>query len=331
MIATGCVAQHSGSSEATFVMGSGLDDQQGRCGFFWVKQLNGATGTASSALWRAEYRDGWAGNAFCNSGSINIRCGVVDFQGNLDTWGGEDYVPETADWQDFLNPLSSSMGYDFMTPTLQQEEVIAYTAPAGRSDEFGSSVLDGQFMEVDVTDQVNWILQNSGNFGIVCLVPPNEGNTGKVNTYTMEDGTGTMGLGSDSPWTTDGNSGHLKVISDDLVLGVEEDIVATKVSSHIELSNAPNPFTKTTTINYTTGKFGNGVLTIYSPTGQMVHSQHVSGTGNVSWNSQDLAMGIYMTRLTKVNSFLCFQRGKRPACAGLFFLGMKWIFQGLTI
>jgi hypothetical protein len=33
----------------------------------------------------------------------------------------------------------------------------------------------------------------------------------------------------------------------------------------------------------------------------MVHSQHVSGTGNVSWNSQDLAMGIYMTRLTAGN------------------------------
>jgi hypothetical protein len=213
IIATGCVAQHSGSQDSRIAFGSGLDDQQGRCSFIWSNDLNNATGAAASALFRAEYQDGWCGNALCNAGPINIRCGVVDFQGNLDTWGGADYVPETADWQDFLNPLSSSMGFDFMTPTLQSEEVISFTAPAGKQDEFSPSVLDGQFVEVDITDQVNWILQNSGNYAIVFLVPPNEGNTGKVSAYAYEDSPGVQLVycGGDNPWTKDGNTAHIEI------------------------------------------------------------------------------------------------------------------------
>jgi hypothetical protein len=224
IIASGTVAQHSGSAEHSLVFGSGLDDQQGRCGFIWSKELNEITGTVTSAKVRAEYRDGWAGNALCNAGPINIRCGVVDFQGNLDTWGGADYVPETADWQDFLNPLSSSMGYDFMTPTLQVEEIISFQAPAGRQSEFDPSVLDGKFFEVDITDQVNWILANSGSYAIVLLVPPNEGNTGKVTTYSAEDGTGTQWLGGDNPWTTDGNTAHI-------VMGIGPSIVSMSPDS----------------------------------------------------------------------------------------------------
>ena len=219
IIASGGVAQHSGAASTALVFGSGLDDAQGRCAFFWSLDLDNATGTATSAKIRAEYRDGWCGNALCNSGTINIRAGVADFQGNCDTWGGPEYVPETADWQDFLNPISSSMGYDFMTPTLQSEEVINYTAAAGRPDDFSPSVLDGQFFDVDVTDQVNWILQNSGHYAIMLLVPVGEGNTGKVNSYSEENGPGIpVGCDSDNPWTQDGNTCHLVIESDDLVV-----------------------------------------------------------------------------------------------------------------
>jgi hypothetical protein len=302
MIATGTVAQHSGTSEPSIVFGSGLDDQQGRCGFFWSWDLDNCTGSVSAAHIRAEYRDGWCGSALVNSGPINIRCGVVNFQGNLDTWGGPEFVPETADWQDFLNPLSSSMGFDFITPTLQAEEVIAYTAEAGRPTEFDGSVLDGKFFEVDVADQVNWILENSGTYAIVLLVPPNEDNTGKVNSYSDESGAGALGsCPSDAPWTTDGNTVHLKLVSDNLNI---EESPYFNVRTGLSLNNSPNPFTQTTTITYNTGNYGDGVLRIYSPAGQMVQAQEVNSAGRISWNSRDLAMGIYMIRLTAGNKVL---------------------------
>jgi hypothetical protein len=296
LIATGGVAQHSGSSISGWFCGSGLDDQQGRCGFVWSKSLCDATGSVTSAKFRGEYRDGWCGNALNNSGAINIRCGIVDFQGNLDTWGGADYVPETADWQDFLNPLSSAMGYDFMTPTLQQEETINYTAPAGRSDEFAASVLDGQFLEVDITDQVNWILQNSGQYGIVFLVAPNEGNTGKINCYADEETLDPLaGCASDNPWTTDGNTVHI-LAEGDLSVSVED--VPVLVSKSISLGqNTPNPFRPSTTIPYNLGHAKQGTIHIYGASGRLVHSEKISGKGSVTWNARHMASGIYLCRL----------------------------------
>jgi hypothetical protein len=296
ILATGGVAQHSGAAEPGIAIGSGLDDAQGRCGFVWSQDLDNSTGTATSAKFRAEYRDGWCGNALCNSGTINIRCGVADFQGNFDTWGG--VIPETADWQDFLNPISSSMGYDFMTPTLQAEEVIAYTAPAGRPDDFSPSVLDGQFLEIDVTDQVNWILQNTGHFAIMFLVPVGEGNTGKINSYTDESCSPDQGACiSDNPWAQDGNSGHL-LIAGDLVVGtaVEKGIVA--VSGGVSLRSSPNPFNAATALHYSTDKASSGILSVYNPSGQVVFSKEVSGQGAVSWNAGQLAIGVYIARLT---------------------------------
>jgi hypothetical protein len=300
IIASGGVAQHSGAASTALVFGSGLDDAQGRCAFFWSLDLDNATGTATSAKVRGEYRDGWCGNALCNSGPINIRCGVADFQGNVDTWGTAETVPETADWQDFLNPISSSMGYDFMTPTLQAEEVIAYTAAAGRPDDFSPSVLDGQFFEVDVTDQVNYILSNSGHFAIMLLVPVGEGNTGKVNTYSEENcpGASTIGCPSDNPWTTDGNTCHLVIESNDLVVGTAVEASPVAVQSTVSLSSLPNPFTSATTLSYNTARASSGKLAVYNAAGRVVFEKTVSGRGSVSWNAGDLAMGIYMARLT---------------------------------
>jgi hypothetical protein len=306
IIASGGVAQHSGAASTALVFGSGLDDAQGRCAFFWSLDLDSAKGTATSAKIRAEYRDGWSNNAFCNSGTINIRAGVADFDGNIQTWGGAEYVPETADWQDFLNPISSSMHYDYQSTTLQAEEIIAYTAEAGRPDEFSPSVLDGKFFEVDVTDQVNWILSNtmenkgalSGHYAIMLLVPVGEGNTGKVNTYSEENcpDVSTV-MGSDNPWTADANTCHLVIGSDNLQINVENAPVAN-IKSGVSLHSLPNPFTSATTLNYNTDKALSGMLEVYNAAGQVVFGKTVSGQGSVFWNAGDLAIGIYMARLT---------------------------------
>jgi len=161
-----------------------------------------------SAKLRGELRDGWVGNAFVNAGPINIRCGVVDFQRNLDYWGGAANVSPAAYWRDGVNPLRPDMGFITPNTSLAMEEVIPVTAPAGRPGEFDASVLDKQFFEIDVTDQVNYILSNSGQFALVFLTGLGEGSTGKINLYAAEDGSG-PGQGSDNPWTTDGNTTHL--------------------------------------------------------------------------------------------------------------------------
>ena len=40
------------------------------------------------------------------------------------------------------------------------------------------------------------------------------------------------------------------------------------------------------------------MLKVFNAAGQTVFSKTVSGQGSVSWNAGDLAMGIYMARLT---------------------------------
>jgi hypothetical protein len=297
MSATGTVAQHSGSSESgSFNFGSWLYDQQGRCAFYWSLDLSNATGTATAAKLRGEYKDGFAGNSMCNPGPISIRYGVADFQGNLDTWGGPDYVPETADWQDFLNPLSSSMGYDFMTPTLGAEETINVTAPESRGAEFNASVLDGQFFEVDVTEQVNHILTNQGSHAIVLLVAPNQGSTGKIGALASEDGV--RPNGSDNPWSQDGNSMHLVVESSDLAMGAENSVMVMHQSTVYLGQNTPNPFKTSTAIAYNTGRHRRGKVKIYSPEGRLVYSEAIQGQGTIQWRSRDRSCGIYLCRLS---------------------------------
>jgi hypothetical protein len=275
--------------------GSGLDDQQGRCAFFWSRDLSDLAGSINSAKIRAEYMDGWQGNAFCNEGPINIRCGVVDFQGNIDTWGGVEYVPERGCWQDFLNPLSSSMGFDFMTPTLASEEVILFNALPGRPAESEPSVLDGRFFEIDVTDQVRWILENQGPYAIVLLVPPNEGNTGKVAGYADESCSKSFDVGSDSPWTSDGNTAHMVVNGDLEPVSIEKE-PEMAFKTPIIGSPSPNPFNPATIIPFNTGKTENTILQIFNISGKLVFSKHLKGRGFVKWHAGGLPSGLYLLR-----------------------------------
>jgi hypothetical protein len=299
-----CLAQHNGSTGDSFVMGSGLDDTQGRCGVFWSRDLCDMTGTATSAKYRAEYRDAWAGNALCNAGPIKIHRGVVDFQGNIDFWTSADLVDDAAVWKDDANMLGSFMGYNALDPVIKALDSVDFTALAGKPSGVDPSVLDGQFVDIDVTPQVNWILQNtmaagnpnslSGQYAIVCLVTPGVGSTGKVNTMSSE--AGVMGtLTSDAPWTTDGNSGHLVVVG--TLTSVEKSAAKVALNTVSLSQNTPNPFMPRTSIAYNTnGKSGS--LKIFDATGKLVSSQSVSGKGSVEWNAGSSVSGIYMYRLT---------------------------------
>jgi hypothetical protein len=212
------LAQHNGSFTGdNFAFGSGLDDLQGRCSAYWSRDLCHTTGTVISAKLRGEFRDGWAGNALCNAGPIKIVCAVVDFQGNIDFWGNENLVDDAAVWKDDANMLGSFMGFNLLDPIIKAVDTIHFAAPSGRPSGTDPSVLDGQFFELDVTNQVNWILKHtkeagetqlSGQYAIVFLVDVGKGSTGKVHGYATENGAlGT--LNSDAHWTKDGNTIHL--------------------------------------------------------------------------------------------------------------------------
>jgi len=296
--ATGTVAQHSGSSEAgSFNFGSGLDDAQGRCAYFWSSDLSAATGTATAAKIRGEYKDGFSGNAMCNAGPIAIRCGVADFQGNIGIWGSPELVSETATWQDFLNPIGSTMGYDLSNPTLGAEEVINVTAPIARTDAAEPSVLDGEFFEVDVTDQVNFILANAGQHAIVLLVAPGQGSTGKIGSLAAEDGI--RPNGADNPWSQDGNTLHCMVESDNLEVAVEQKPGSALKDAFLLARNSPNPFNRCTIISYRTGEESlPGTIRIFDLRGRLIRSESVRGEGKLRFEGGNLSSGVYFYTLT---------------------------------
>lgn len=300
--------QRNNAQDASFVIGSGLDDAQGRCGVFWVRELCKASGTTGRALARAEYRDAWGGGSgpAIQPGPIAIRCGVVDFQGNLDAHGGPDSVPETATWADGLYPLAASMGFNPVYPdSLKAEEIIRVVVPPGKQGEWDDAHLDKVFFELDVTDQVNWILSHtgaqkgifSGQYAIVCLVVVNQGNTGKVLTYSSENCI--QPIGGDAPWNQDGNTFHLLIESDNLVVTDAAESRPRIGLSGISLgTGVPNPFAAAASIDYTTGAGINGKLRIYSPDGRVVMERHVAGHGRMTWDARGRQAGIYLCRLS---------------------------------
>jgi hypothetical protein len=150
---------------------------------------------------------------------------------------------------------------------------------------------------------VNYVLQNSGQLAIMLLVPVGGGNTGKVSSYGRENcpEVATLSCGSDNPWTPDGNSAHIVVESDDLVVGIEDGAEGT-VADEVSLAqNAPNPFNPETRISFNTGTTGTGLLWIYNAEGRAVYSEQLNGSGTVYWNAAGLAAGVYLARLTVGN------------------------------
>jgi hypothetical protein len=220
----------------------------------------------------------------------------VDFSGQWDYWWGVHEVTETEDWQNFLNPLSSSMGYDYATSNLMAEEIIPFTAPTNHE-------VDSVFMEIDVTDQVHWMLAHtgedkgtfSGQYAIVLLVPPNEGNTGKVYTYSDESCSGNIPM-ENNPWTRDGNTVHI-VVNGDLEPVSIENPPEMAAECPVIGQNYPNPFNPVTRIPYNLGPGQYGELKIFDVRGKKVFDKAVTGSGAVIWNAANHSSGIYVVRV----------------------------------
>ncbi|OGJ91105.1 MAG: hypothetical protein A2248_01005 [Candidatus Raymondbacteria bacterium RIFOXYA2_FULL_49_16] len=289
-----------GYAGSNFSFGSNPDDDQGWCGAFFSDDLcnpANAGGTVTSAFLRGEYDD-WpsANGPLCNGGPVAIRCGVVDVSFGILMWGGAASMPDDAVWAD-LDPMNT---LSYALTIVGAEEVINFTAPQGRTDGASAPLLDGQFLELDVTDQVNWILANasaSAQYAIVALSDVGVGSTGKASIIAAENGVYSPTHGAavpNAPWTTDGNTAHLVCVGNLAQVSTEDG--AGVSASTVSIENNPNPFNPTTNILYNT--LGNtGILKIFNAEGKVVYSNTVSGKGSLIWNAANQPSGMYFSKL----------------------------------
>ncbi|MBL8025277.1 MAG: hypothetical protein JNL74_02640, partial [Fibrobacteres bacterium] len=243
-----------GIQEPLFTLGNGLDNAQARSSVFWYKdlcELKFSPGsTLKSAKFRGEYRDNWMGNAFCNTGPLRPRVGVVNIKGHLDAlWATPSTHPDNAVWSDPLNPLSGSMGYDKSGDNFKAQEIKNILAPYG-TDPKGSKPLEGKFFEMDITKQVQFILNNDGQLGIAAVVNMGDGSTGKINLYAFEDCPKySIPAATSDPWTQDGNTTHLLLEIENGTLIPKDQNASEKVSivsNKLSLAVQPNPFNAST-------------------------------------------------------------------------------------
>ncbi|MBL8027093.1 MAG: T9SS type A sorting domain-containing protein [Fibrobacteres bacterium] len=312
---TATVRGSAGNQDPTITLGNGLDDAQARSFVFWYKDLCGKIllngGKLITAKFRGEYRDNWMGNAFCNAGTINARVGVVSIQGHLDALKvTPENHPDDAVWSDPFNTLNSViMGLTAPGESFAAEEIKNITCFAGNNGQ-GLKPLEGLFFEMDVTNQVRYILSNpkvSGTaniaqLGIAAVVTAGNGSTGKINLYGFENCIMT-GATSD-PWTTDGNTCHLILEVENGTIAVEQTKVSngTVISKAASISLSPSPCNIMTKITYSTGLAEKGVLSIYDIGGRLVKSRSVSGTGSFDFSTVDLTKGLYVCKITAGNS-----------------------------
>jgi hypothetical protein len=82
-------------------------------------------------------------------------------------------------------------------------------------------------------------------------------------------------------------------------------IVAKEVPSDYSISNYPNPFNPTTTINYQLPSDGIVTLKVYDVVGKevatLVNAHRSAGTYSVEFNASGLPSGIYIYRLSANN------------------------------
>ena len=101
---------------------------------------------------------------------------------------------------------------------------------------------------------------------------------------------------------------HLESLQSDYVISLRQEENTIPSADHLKISNYPNPFNPSTTINYNVTQTTSFVtLGIYNAKGQLVKSlvngEQPEGNYNVSWNGKDesgngVASGIYYYKIT---------------------------------
>jgi len=177
----------------------------------------------------------YKGSIFCTpliqEGPIRVRVGVINFQDIIDTLGGDEKLTLDFEWPNFPKPLNYTM------EILAAEDTINLSSPKGRLNEGDTSLWEGVFFEIDLTNQLNWISQNTGEWAIVLLTGTGSIFSGKITLYT--DPTINKMAITKGAWTDDGNTAHFRL---DGCAGFicETDVLWQKGSSY-KLSDVPGP------------------------------------------------------------------------------------------
>ncbi|MBL8025275.1 MAG: hypothetical protein JNL74_02630 [Fibrobacteres bacterium] len=299
---TATIRGSAGDQDPLITLGNGLDNAQARSFVLWYKDLCDMQLTVGavlkSAKFRGEYRDNIFGNPPCNAGPIRPRVGVVNIQGHFDAIGVTPLNhPDNAVWEDPINPLSSSMGYDTSGQSFKSEEVKFLTIPSGYNGTTYKTY-ERMFFEIDFTQQVGYILSNSGHLGIAAVVTAGDGSTGKINLYALEDGV-IVGTTS-NPWTKDGNTTHLVLEIENGSLEYKPGAASEKQIKDwhdISLSASPNPFNRLTEISYNCGTFQTGIIKIINSCGQTLLRKDIHHSGIMKFEGNNNPNGIYFCSL----------------------------------
>ena len=321
VIATWNTRLSAAENTPDFAIGNGPGTAlSGRSSMFYSADLCDKQGTAIKALVRGEFRDGWSGNAFCNEGQIIAKIGVIDMTVYRDLPVPNGYGGTIACDALYLggcpacqNGWSYNMkfyyhpGTKVTIPGLMAEEIVTLQAPPGRSADQEPSVLDGKFYDIDVTTQVQWILDRkgkdyvetakAGDYAIVFLVPNDAtaGGTGKVNLYATECNL-PYAPSNDAPWTTDGNTMHLYVEGDITPADIAVEKDASALLDIPAMSVCPTPSSGGPRI-IVRGAKGKVAVSLYNVSGKKIRTLDFGG-GREAILVKSLPNGIYFARLT---------------------------------
>jgi len=291
-----------GYSSSGFACGSNISDDQGWSSCLYSANLNDPSfvGTVDSAFIRGEYAD-WtpSSSPLCNGGPINIRCGVVDVTFGVDTlWLGGENLPDDAVWPDLAPWGVLSYSLALVDSTI---DTLAFIAESGRRYNDDPSVLDSHFVRVNVTKQVQWIVQHhNGEYGIALLSPVGQGSVGnfylRANENCIPDPPRIYVTVPNHPWSKDDNTVHLLVYGD-LTDSVRSERPSTTVGQACVVSICPNPFNPSTMISYAIPGNGQTELAIFSLAGKLIYRKQVSGKGSYAWDASGQPSGVYVCRI----------------------------------
>lgn len=225
--------------------------------------------------------------------------------------GGALYVGGEFEATDFLNPIDPNSGipakfvaswngstWSQVGEGLDDEVNALYSGGDGRVYAAGKFLFDGSgqvsLNNVAAFDGTSWSSLGGGlnGLGEALAFHPDHGlfvggQFSIADGTTVEDGVPSAGIALFHP------SGS--VATEDL----------PKAESGLHLSNYPNPFAGTTTIEYELDSAANARIEVYDLLGRkvetLVDARQPTGKHSVSWNAKPFATGHYIVRLTVAN------------------------------
>ncbi|OGJ86075.1 MAG: hypothetical protein A2268_02290 [Candidatus Raymondbacteria bacterium RifOxyA12_full_50_37] len=258
--------------------------------------LNRLRGTIVSAKIRAEFFDYMSelDNQSTNlAGNIDVQIAIGDaFLVNHYTDNDYTYCSDDA------LIFSSAIGLWWMTNI----DTITIQSLQGQSDSSSPSPLWRQFVEIDVTPQVQWILNNndSAQNHLYTIIMTAIGGTGRLFVFGKngcDSSYHALALPGDK-WTNDCNTLHFLIEGS---LTPEPPALAERGTPNriesLTLASYPNPFNPTTTISYVIPGNNTGMLSIYSIDGKRIIQKSIMGQGEYLWNARGMVSGIYLCRL----------------------------------